>query len=824
MMSENRKIIAFFAMLAFLPALTQGLCAENNAEKVKITGKVCDSGKRALEGVNVWVQTSYQGVVTGRDGEFAISVPYGKAEFRISFIGYQTLETEFFITADTVLYFELQPKAVLCDEVVVTSARGEKKEPLVFSDISKEKLQEKNIGAALPYVMETEPSMVSTSENGSFLGNTSFRLRGSDATRINVNINGIPLNDPESQYVYWVNIPNIASMAENVQVQRGVSATNGGTGAFGGAISLQTLNSSSVPYAQTDLSIGSFASRQISVAAGSGIMRNGFSLDAAYTKLNSDGFLRNGFCDHESFFLNAGKYGKNSLLKFIAIIGKQHTGITWNGASREEIAADPTYNNAGAYYDENGNIRYYDNETDNYWQQHYQLYYSLSLNRNWQFNAVADYTHGYGYYENYKADNYLSSYNLGEYVVVNAADTFSVADFVTQECERNNSYTGNVSVKYTGKSFSVTFGEMINYFANAHFGNVVWSEISSLLPYGDSEWYRNDARKTDASTYAKLEYSLSPEWLAYCDLQYRFVRYRIEGPDNDLLLLDYLAEYNFFNPKVGIAFSPARSQKFYFLAGIANREPTRGDIKDAIKTRTREEPSHETMLDLELGYSYNSNEWKLESNLYFMGYRNQLVSNGKINEYGYALMENVDKSYRLGIELNGGAKICRWLKFDANITLSTNRILDYVYWEEHYNSPDEWVATQQKAVNYGSTRIAFSPEIISAGVITFEPVQNLAVSFTGKYVGEQYIDNTERQMCRLDSYFVLNGKISYRLSVGHGYHAEFQFLVNNILDRQYINNGWTYEAHFDDGSADYLQQGFFVQPGINCMGRVVLKF
>lgn len=811
-------------LLAALLAMPQVLVAENVAAKVKITGKVCDAERNALEGVNVWTRTSYQGVATDRNGEFSISVPSGNITLRISFVGFQTIETELSVCSDTLLVFVMQPKANLCDEVVVTSARVEKTEPLVFTDVGKDELRERNIGAALPYVIETEPSMVSTSENGSFVGNTSFRLRGSDATRISVNINGIPLNDPESQYVYWVNIPNIVSMAENVQVQRGVSATNGGTGSFGGAISLQTLNPSAEPYAQADLGFGSFATRQLSVSAGTGMTKDGFSFDAAYTKLNSDGFLRNGFCDHESFFFNAGRYGKKSLLKFIAIIGKQHTGITWNGASREEIAADPTFNNAGAYLDENGNVRYYGNETDNYWQQHYQLYYSLSLNAKWQINAIADYTHGYGYYENYKADNPLSSYNLGEYVVVDGTDTSFSTDFVTQECERNNSYTANVSMKYAGDRLSLSFGEMFNWFGNAHFGDVVWSKIGSLLPAGDSEWYRNDARKTDASTYAKLEYRIGSKWLLYGDLQYRFVRYGMEGPDNDLLVLDYLKEYNFFNPKIGLSFSPTQSRKFYFLAGIANREPTRGDIKDAIKTSTHGEPDSETLLDLELGYSRNSSTWKMEGNLYFMGYRDQLVSNGKINEYGYALMENVDKSYRLGIELNGGAKVFSWLRFDANVALSTNRILDYVYWEEHYNSPDEWIATGQKPVEYGDTKIAFSPEIVSAGTVTFEPVSNLAVSFTGKYVGEQYLDNTERESSRLDPYFVLNGKISYGLSVTNGPRVEFQFLVNNILNRQYINNGWTYEAHFDDGSGKYIQRGFFVQPGINCMGRVVLEF
>jgi dTDP-4-dehydrorhamnose reductase len=350
------------------------------------------------------------------------------------------------------------------------------------------------------------------------VGNTSFRLRGTDATRINVNINGIPLNNAESQGVYWVNIVNLAAMSESVQIQRGAGSSNGGTSAFGGAISLQTLNPATEAYATADISRGSFNTNQTSIMMGSGLLKHGLAFDASYSKLSSDGFLRNGFCDHESFYFSAGKYGERSLLKFVTIIGKQHTGITWNGATREEIATDPTFNNAGAYIDEMGNNKYYDNETDNYWQQHFQIYYSYQLNNNWLFNTALNYTHGYGYYENYKADKKFGDYGFDNQMLITNGDTSILkrSDFVIRKLMNNSSYTENASLQYKTDRLTLSIGEMINYYDGDHYGNVIWCKQPSLSIDKDYEWYRNIGTKTDISAFAKVLDKYAPDAVIHC--------------------------------------------------------------------------------------------------------------------------------------------------------------------------------------------------------------------------------------------------------------------------------------------------------------------
>ena len=827
--TKSRLSLAMSAMLVVLTISTHTTIQANEPQRkpktVNIRGTVVDEKSNPLVGVSIWNQSSYRGATTNAEGKFSLYLPSGDIELRVSYIGYQTANVNFFATGDTTLRLSLNPSAILCDEVIISDSRVGTSTPLTYTSLNRKDIQDNNISGALPYVIEMEPSMVSTAENGTQVGNTSFRLRGTDATRINVNINGIPLNNAESQGVYWVNIVNLAAMSESVQIQRGAGSSNGGTSAFGGAISLQTLNPATEAYATADISRGSFNTNQTSLMVGTGLLKDGLAFDASYSKLSSDGFLRNGFCDHESFYFSAGKYGERSLFKFVTIIGKQHTGITWNGATREEIAADPTYNNAGAYTDEMGNTRYYDNETDNYWQQHFQLYYSYQLSDQWLFNTALNYTHGYGYYENYKADKKFTDYGFDNQMLITNGDTSIIkrSDFVIRKLMNNSSYTENASLQYKTDRLTFNIGEMVNYYDGDHYGNVLWCKQPSLSINEDYEWYRNIGTKTDVSAFAKAEYMFSSKLSGYADMQYRFVLYNMDGIDDDFLTLDYSRTYNFFNPKVGLSYSPDKVNRFSLLASIANREPTRADIKDAIKGSTADDPEPETMLDIELGYSYNPTRWKLSANAYFMGYKNQLVSSGKLNSVGYVLMENVDRSYRIGIELTAGAEILSWLKIDANIALSQNKIIDYIHYEEHYDNPNDWNTTPQVAKNYGNTQLAFSPNIVGAAIATIEPTKNFKLQLIGKYVGEQYYDNTQREETRLDPYFVINSKVSYLWKLRGGKEIEFQLLVNNILDKQYINNAWGYEAHFDDGSPKYVEQGFFVQPGINGMGRIVLK-
>ena len=743
-------------------------------------------------------------------------------------------------------------------EVVINSSYADSKTPMTTSEMSREKLQEIKLLPSLPYQLELEPSVVVSGENG-MVGATSFRIRGVDPTRINVNINGITLNDPESQSVFWYNIPNLSGMAQSVQLQRGVGASNGGSASFGGAMNLQTFTVAPKPYAQADLSYGSFNTRQYGVTAGTGRTKNGFSFDMAYNGLNSDGFIRNGKADQQSLFLNGGWYGKRSLLKAVFIMGHQKTGITWDGASAEDLDQDPTFNGTGAYYDEFGKLHYYDNETDNYNQRHYQLYYSFQPNEHWTLNAAFDYTHGDGYYEQYKdnkkpgkvyglyslnsmyweADSLnwkpdtlisINQSNYGDTIITEnpySNNPYKKSDFIHRKKMDNNGYTGMLSVAYKGNRFSASLGDTYLYYDGWHFGNLIWAqdnlsldgvnplEISEEKPY---EWYRNRGQKHDNTTFLKLNYDFSERFNVYGDLQMRFIDYTLSGMDDNFDSIPYHENYLFFNPKLGANFQINSENRLYFVAGMVNREPTRSDIKDAIEND--EEIKPETMIDLELGYGLKKTNFTLQGNLYAMLYKDQLTPSGDLSSTGYALMENVDKSYRIGVELVAGYRFTKWFSLDGNVTLSQNKILDYTFTD--FCDGDSTMTTYTK-----STDLSFSPNIVGAAIATFKPFKNTKLQIIGKYVGKQYCDNTSREVYALDPYFLLNMRASYTWKVKDA-EVRFNLAVNNLTNHQYRLNAWVGDW-VDDYTSEttnyyYHSRAYLQQPGINFMAGISVGF
>ena len=698
------------------------------------------------------------------------------------------------------------------DEVMIQDVRVSNTAPLTTSTLNRSELQENKFSPALPDVVEMEPSVVVTAENG-IAGASSFRIRGVDATRINVNINGLPLNDAESQAVYWINIPNLGGMAQSIQIQRGVGASNGGSAAFGGAVNIQTFNAAEKPYGQADLSLGSWNTRQYGILAGTGLTKHGFSFDVAYNGLTSDGFVRGGFADQQSLFLSGSHYTERSLLKAIVIIGEQHTGITWDGADSADLNRDPHYNGTGAYYDEYGNVHYYENESDNYQQQHYQLYYSRLLSERWTLNAAFDYTHGYGYDERYKDDKKPSKYNIP------AGIGIGTGDFILYKDMGNDAYTGNLSLRYESGALSAVLGGSYQYHDSKHVGSVIWAQndtnhiISREKPFSD--WYTNTGRKDEAVVFAKLNYDLSEDLNLYADLQLRRVSYSLRGADDDYDNLDYDTNYLFFNPKVGLNYRLANNQRVYVVAGLANREPTRADIKDAMHMGDTIQP--ETMLDIELGYQLRQAKYHVEANLYAMLYKDQLVASGLVSNSGYALMENVDKSYRIGLELVGGYTPAKWFSIDANLTLSMNKILNY----EYNTYDDSW---NQHTVAFGTTDIALSPSVIGAAIATFRPVKDAKLQIIGKYVGEQYGDNTNREEMKVDDYFLLNLRAAYTWHLKGTNEIEVQVLANNVLNHQYRLSAWVSSTYDPADGSFACYRGWFQQPGINLMGRVIYRF
>lgn len=706
------------------------------------------------------------------------------------------------------------------EEVIIRDVRADNKTPLTTTTLDRRTLEENKIASALPYMLEFEPSVVTSSENGT-VGVTNMRIRGVDATRINVNINGITLNDAESQTVYWYNIPNLGGMSQSVQLQRGVGASNGGSAAFGGAMNLQTLNTAPQPYATADLSWGSWNTRQYGIVAGSGLTKHGFSFDAAYNGLTSDGFIRGGQTDQQSLFLSASHYGTRSLLKLVAILGEQHTGITWDGASAADLDADPRYNGRGQIVDQFGNISYYPFETDNYQQQHYQLYYSYLLNDFWTLNAALDYTHGFGYTESYKNSKKIDSYGM---------DTlrfgFRYSDLIYRKPMSNNAYTANLSARYARGPLSFTLGGSYLFYDGEHHGEVIWLQreidhfgptISADKPFAD--WYLNTSHKHDAALFAKLNYDISSRLNLYADLQGRFIKYTIQGNDDDYGPIPFDTTYLFFNPKVGVNYLLSNQQRLYAVAGISHREPARADIKEAVGNSRPVNP--ESMLDIELGYQLQKEAFHFHANLYAMLYKDQLTPNGLITESGYALMENVAKSYRLGLELVGGYRFTRRLSLDANLTLSTNKAVDYVAdlmyidWSNH------------RQVAFGTTNLAFSPSLVGAALLTYRPVDNAKLQLIGKYVGKQYADNTGLESAAIDPYFLLNARASYTFNMRHGNELECQLAVNNLLNHNYRTSAWCGAYYDPESNTDknvVFERSYFQQPGINFTARVIYRF
>ncbi|MBR2958699.1 MAG: TonB-dependent receptor [Bacteroidales bacterium] len=694
------------------------------------------------------------------------------------------------------------------DEVMIQDARVSNKAPLTTSTVDREELDEARAAVSLPFMLETQPSVVASGENGG-VGATALRIRGVDGSRINVNINGITLNDAESQEVFWYNIPNLGGMAQSMQIQRGVGASNGGSPAFGAAINMQTLNARNRAYGEADLGFGSWNTRQYSVSAGTGILKSGLSFDFAYSGLTSDGYIRSWGTDQQSFFGSASWYGERTLVKLLAIIGSQTTGITWDGAYDYQLDDDPTYNPSGEY-EMDGQTMYYPNETDNYWQRHYQLYVSHLFNDRWSVNAAFDFTHGDGYYEQMKYKKY-KNYNL------TALEDGSKHNLVTRKYLYNNAYTANLSARYTGERLSLSFGDNFLFYDGEHYGNIIWFRDTAVHLDTPYEWYRNYGDKYDNTLFAKANYDFSDDLNAYADLQLRMVNYKVYGYADDLFDMDFNANYLFFNPKAGVNYRINDDQRTYFVAGISNREPRRSDIKDAIGRGDTIRP--ETMLDLELGYQIAQRRWNASANLYAMLYRDQMTPNGDVSSSGYALMENVEKSYRLGIELQAGVKVTDWMRMDANLTLSRNKAVDFSYTD----FADGDTALQSVTA---TTDLSLSPSVIGAAIATFVPVENAKLQLIGKYVGKQYADNTSRECYAIDPYFLLNVKASYTWKLKGTNEIEAQLLVNNVLNHQYRLNAWVGDYFSDDPSwyGYYHDRAWLQQPGINFMGRVIYRF
>lgn len=719
-------------------------------------------------------------------------------------------------------------KQVELEAIVVSATRASKDAPTAYSNLNEQQIKKDNAAKNIPSILQTLPSVIAYSEDGSGVGNTYFRVRGTDPSRINVTLNGMPMNNPESQDVFWVNLPDLSNSLQSIQMQRGVGTASNGAASFGASLSLQTTGANSQPYASASTAIGSYNTFVSSIAGGTGVMKNGLSFDGRYSRTLADGYIRNGKVDHKAGYASLSHFTDKQLIRLIYINGIQHTGITWLGISPEKMKTDRKYNATGEYKDDAGNIHYYDNDTDNYYSNIIQAIYSRKLNESLTLNANLSYNDGYGYYENYKTDQKFKDKFILQPQQLKNGVTYKKSDIIRQKLMANNLYTGIANINYKRNSLSLTTGTMYSYYDGSHYGKLKWVKYNENIPV-DYEWYRNKSVKQDVNVFVKGEYTFFDQLTAFAEIQDRYIDYRMKGPDDDVVekdgnysfaRLDGKYYYNFFNPKAGLSFMINHNNNVYASLGISNREPLRDDLKDYRKSN--KEIKAERLYDYELGYRLTGPTFSFETNLYYMYYTNQLVQTGKLSDSGYRLQENVPESYRLGVELSAAYKPLAWLRLDANIACSKNKIKDYTVYYDLYDNQTDWGYIDGQLSEYiGTTNISFSPDVVSSQSITVTPMKNLDISLTGKYVGKMYYDNTSNKDLQLSDYFTTNAVASYTFPVQNIGNIDLQVYVNNIFDKEYVANAWVDSDRFQDGTRLI---GLFPQATRNFMCRVGVRF
>ncbi len=715
-------------------------------------------------------------------------------------------------------------KFIQLEEVIVSGTRAGLHTPVSYTDISSSGIRKQNAARNIPAILQTTPSLVSFTEDGLGVGNTYFRIRGTDATRINVTLNGMPLNNPESQEVYWVNLPDLSNSLQSIQIQRGVGTSTNGSGAFGASISLKSAGGRSAAYGEASTAVGSYGTYSSSIAAGTGILSNGLSFDARFSRVLGEGYVRNGTVNHSNFYAVLSHYSDKQLLRLSYLKGIQHTGITWEGVSEEQMQDAEygrRYNPAGEYYDDAGNRLYYGNETDNYYSDILQFTLTRELTSSLSMNAGLSYNHGYGYYENYRHNRKYADFGLEPQTIDGV--TYSRTDFIRRKLMENDFYVANLGFDYTRDALKLTFGGLYSFYDGDHFGKLPWIKQTQDIP-ADYEWYRNVGEKSEVSLFSKAAYQLNEKLSLFGDLQYRHVGYRFSGVDDDLMDLTGDFNYNFFNPKAGLYYQLNTRNHLYASVAVGQREPLRTDLKDGIKGGAVNPIRPERMIDYELGYRYSHDGTQLGANLYYMDYNNQMVQTGKLNDVGYKLMENVKESYRAGIELEAAVPL--WenkLRIDGNVTFSSNKIQHYTAYFDQYDNPDNYAWLGQVSRDYGTTNISFSPDVISAVGLTWQPVTPFYLNLLGKYVSKQFMDNTSDDVKSIDAYFVSNLSAGYTFQQTRLGEISLQLFVNNLFNREYIANGWAATDTFADGSS-LNWTGYYPQATRNIMTRLTISF
>ena len=673
------------------------------------------------------------------------------------------------------------------DEVLVKAVRVQPNAPITHSNVTKKDIAKRNLGQDIPVLLNYLPSVVSSSDAGAGIGYTYLRVRGSDATRVNVTINGIPYNDAESQGTFWVNLGDFASSVESLQLQRGVGTSTNGSGAFGASLNILTDAISQEAGGEISNAFGSFGTRKHTVKFSTGLLDDHFEFAGRLSKIYSDGYVDRAFTDLKSYFLQGSYIDDNTIVKAITFGGKEKTYQSWAGLDKSQLEEDRTQN---PYT--------YDNETDNYWQDHYQLHWNQTLGSNWSINRSFNYTRGKGYFEQFKDDRDAADYNN----LINDS-----SDVIVRRWLDNHLYVVNANATYNKNGFEFISGISYSDYTNDHYGEVIWgSDLAEGTAIKD-RYYFSKSNKTDFSVFSKVTFNISRKIQAYLDVQNRFVHYTTKGLTSSRTPIDVYDNFNFFNPKLGFTYSLNNNNSIYASFARANREPNRNDFES-----NATDVSHELLNDFELGWRHTGERFRLNANLYYMQYNNQLVLTGVLDDVGEYLRENVDQSYRLGLELDATLFLSDQFSLNSNLAVSRNKIQDLT------------INRDGALQNLGDTNIAFSPDLITTHVLEYSPNSKFRAALIGKYVGEQYMSNTDTEASKLDSYFVTDLNFSYSINVKSVFKSiVFTGMVNNLLDLEYEDRGYTYLDTWNGPTASEIQ-GYYPQATRNFLLGMTMIF
>ncbi|QTE21698.1 TonB-dependent receptor [Polaribacter cellanae] len=753
-----------------------------NAQSFTFSGKIVNENKQPLFGATILVKETKKGTATDFDGNFSLKLPKGVYTLQASFIGYKTISEKITLSKNEEYVIQLNPDATQLGEILVSAVRVNATVPVTFSNLSKKEIAKRNLGQDIPILINYLPNVVSSSDAGAGVGYTQMNVRGSNGERINVTVNGIPYNDAESHGSFWVNLGDFASSTQNLQLQRGVGTSTNGSGAFGASLNILTDAVSEEAFGEISNSFGSFGTRKHTVKFSTGKLNNNVEIAGRLSNIYSDGYVDRAFSDLKSYFLQGSYSDENTLIKAITFGGKEQTYQSWFGLTKKQLEENRRQN---PYT--------YENETDNYTQNHYQLHWNEKINDNWSTNLGLNYTKGAGYFEQFKKDEDVTDFGG----IVEATNGNGETDLIVRRWLDNNFQVINFSTNYKAEGLNFVSGVSYSKYNGDHFGEVIWAKQFGTNANIRDRYYFSDAQKTDFSAFAKATFDISKKLGAYVDLQGRFINYQTKGITSDIVPIDVDADFNFFNPKFGFTYEINNDNNLYASFAVANREPNRNDFENGVSTP-------ETLHDYELGWRLKKETIKLNTNIYYMNYKNQLVLTGALDDVGAPVRATSGNSYRLGVEIDADITLSNQFSIKPNVAFSKNKNQDFFI--EENGIPK----------SLGNTNLSYSPSIVFGNIFTYKPLNNIEVSLFSKYVGEQFLNNVDDKNSKLDSYFISDFNLVYQIKPNKVFKSIiFTGLVNNIFNKEYVSNA-------NDYGGGYIY--YYPQATRNFLVGVTLKF